>query len=100
MGNISLKIKIGNRVYPLSINEADLDQAKRAEELVNENINKLKADFGLNDPVDLLAMTAFELANSTLNKNESSGGNSSSTAEVEKKLLDINERIKELITLD
>ena len=100
MGNISLKVKIGNRVYPLSINEADLDQAKKAEALVYENINKLKEDFGLNDPVDLLAMTAFEFANNNLSNTAPSNDGAKPSAEVEKKLLDINERIKELITLD
>ncbi len=100
MGNISLKVKIGNRVYPLSINEADLDQAKKAEALVKENINKLKEDFGLNDPVDLLAMTAFEFANNNLSNTAPSNDGAKPSAEVEKKLLDINERIKELITLD
>ena len=70
MGESSVKIKIGNRVYPLTVDDAEVDNAQQAAAIVNKNIDKLRADFAINDWVDLLAMTAFELANKKISGSE------------------------------
>lgn len=63
MNEVALKIKIANREYPLTVDAGEADQIKRAAAIVNENIQKLKGDYVVTDYVDLLAMTALELAN-------------------------------------
>jgi len=42
MAEISVKIKVGNRVYPLTVDENDKDRVEQAAQIVNGNINKLR----------------------------------------------------------
>ena len=67
--------------------------------LGNGNINKLKQDYGLNDLVDLLAMTAFEFANQSLDQNQPSHAITTEDKLVEKKLSDLKLQIEEILTL-
>ena len=100
MAEISVKIKVGNRVYPLTVDEKDKDRVEQAATMVNGNINKLKQDYGLNDWVDLLAMTAFEFANQSLDQSNPQINNSTSDQLLEKKLSDLQLQIEEILTLD
>lgn len=100
MAEISVKIKVGNRVYPLTVDEKDKDRVEQAAQMVNENINKLKQDYGLNDWVDLLAMTAFEFANQSLEQPVPQMANSTDNQLLEKKLSDLTLQIEEILTLD
>lgn len=69
MSKKQVKISIGNRNYPITI-EADEEQAVlNSEKLIQENIDKLKRVYSINDPQDLLAMTALEFA-TKLHKNQ------------------------------
>jgi cell division protein ZapA len=62
MADIHIEVKIGNRSYPLSIDDSEQEKVKVAVQLINDNINKLKGNYVVTDYVDLLAMTALELA--------------------------------------
>lgn len=66
MATKSIKIKVGNRVYPLSVEENEEDRVQQAAQKVNENIQHLRENYAVNDWIDLLAMTAFEFANQSL----------------------------------
>lgn len=100
MAEVSLNIKIGNRVYPLSVEENEVDRANQAANLVNGNIEKLKKNYGLNDGVDLLAMTAFELANHNLEGSSVPLTNEPNHELLFNKLNKLQLRIEEIITLE
>ena len=100
MAEISVKIKVGNRVYPLTVKENDKGRVEQAAQMVNGNINKLKQDYGLNDLVDLLAMTAFEFANQSLNQNQPSHTITPEDQLLEKKLSELKLQIEEILTLE
>jgi cell division protein ZapA len=62
MADSHIEVKIANRKYPLSIDPSEEEKVKIAVQLINDNINKLKGNYVVTDYVDLLAMTALELA--------------------------------------
>lgn len=62
MAEKNIEVKIGNRSYPLTIDESEEAKLKTAAQVINDNINKLKGNYVVTDYVDLLAMTALELA--------------------------------------
>lgn len=62
MSEISIKVNIGTRSYPLSVNPGEEELIRAAAEHVNENIRTLQENYAVKDIQDLLAMTALQLA--------------------------------------
>jgi cell division protein ZapA len=60
MGELSIKIRIGDREYPMKIEADEEEQIRKAGRMVNEYLRKYKDRFGTNDKQDLLAMVAFD----------------------------------------
>ena len=68
MGVKTVEVQIGKRSYPIGVeNEDEETKVKISAQMINENIKKLKGNYVVTDYVDLLAMTALELANSSEN---------------------------------
>jgi cell division protein ZapA (FtsZ GTPase activity inhibitor) len=68
MGAKSVEVQIGKRSYPIEVENEDEEQkVKISAQMINDNINKLKGNYVVTDYVDLLAMTALELANNSEN---------------------------------
>ncbi|SDK40436.1 cell division protein ZapA [Catalinimonas alkaloidigena] len=59
MGELSIKIKIIDREYPMRTEASDEERLRTAARLVNEQVSELRKRFGLDDKQDLLAMVAF-----------------------------------------
>jgi cell division protein ZapA (FtsZ GTPase activity inhibitor) len=72
-GNNKLKIniKIEGRAYPLFIDRADEEKYRLAAKIVNETVSKYRETFRGKDSQDILAMTAFQLALSNTEWQES-----------------------------
>jgi cell division protein ZapA len=71
MEELSVKIKIGGRVYPMRVQVADEKCVRTAGKLINEQIKSYSAKFGIHDQQDLLAMVALGYLIDTLKlKNE------------------------------
>lgn len=60
MGELSIKIRIGDREYPMRIDSAEEEKIRIAGKLVNEKLRQFKDQFGIDDKQDLLAMTTFD----------------------------------------
>ncbi|WMJ75027.1 cell division protein ZapA [Cytophagaceae bacterium ABcell3] len=60
MEELSIKIKIGDREYPMRVAPAEEERIRLAGKVINENLKKYKDQFGINDKQDLLAMVAFQ----------------------------------------
>ena len=68
MGVKTVEVQIGKRSYPIEVeNEDEETKVKISAQMINENIKKIKGNYVVTDYVDLLAMTALELANSSEN---------------------------------
>ncbi len=62
MANLSLKVVIAGRNYPLTIDESEKASVERAAEDINKRIQFLKDNYAVKDVQDLLAMTALQVA--------------------------------------
>jgi cell division protein ZapA len=60
MGELSIKIKIGDREYPMKVDSAEEERLRIAGRVVNEKMKSYRDHFGIDDKQDLLAMVAFD----------------------------------------
>ena len=59
MEDLSIKIKIADREYPMKVKLTDEERVRMAGKLINEKIKSYREQFGIDDKQDLLAMVAF-----------------------------------------
>ncbi len=67
---LSIKIKIGNREYPMKVDEEDEEKVRNTGKLLNEKIKYFQSQFKIDDGQDLLAMVAFDCMVEKLKKEE------------------------------
>lgn len=60
MDELSIKIKIADREYPMKVKRNEEERVRAAGKLINEKLKSYREQFGLDDKQDLLAMTAFD----------------------------------------
>ena len=60
MGELSIKIKIAEREYPMRIDAGEEERLRQASRLINEQISQYRDQYGATDKQDLLAMVAFD----------------------------------------
>ena len=61
MAEISLKIVIAGRTYPLSVKEEDVDAVHAAAKMINDKVKEFEVNYSVRDKQDLLAMSALNL---------------------------------------
>jgi len=66
MGEISIKINIADRVYPLKVNMEEEEVVRRAAKLINDRIKELQDNYAVRDKQDLLSMCVLHYATATL----------------------------------
>jgi cell division protein ZapA len=59
-GNLSIKIKIADREYPMKVAADNEEKIRIAGKLINDKIKNYREQFGIDDKQDLLAMVAFD----------------------------------------
>lgn len=84
MDGLAIKIKIGDRDYPMRIKAEEEEIIRAAGRMVNEQMKAYKDSFGINDKQDLLAMVAFDCLIEKIRSDE----------ETNKKQLALTERIE------
>lgn len=60
MDELSIKIKIADREYPMKVKPEDEERVRNAGKSINERIRSYRERFGIDDKQDLLAMVAFD----------------------------------------
>jgi len=60
MEELSIKIKIADREYPMKVKRVDEERVRMAGKLINEKIKTYREQFGIDDKQDLLSMVAFD----------------------------------------
>jgi cell division protein ZapA (FtsZ GTPase activity inhibitor) len=68
MGELSIKVSIANRVYPLKVVIEDEENVRKAAKLINDKIKDYEENYSVRDKQDLLAMCALQLATESINK--------------------------------
>ena len=63
MEKLKIKITIGGRAYPLSVNSANEEEGMRkAAKKINELVAKFEQNYAVSDKQDVLAMCALQFA--------------------------------------
>jgi len=62
MAELSIKIKIANRVYPLTVDSKEEEGIRRAADLINNSVSEFEKLYDVKDKQDLLAMVALKIA--------------------------------------
>ncbi len=60
MDDLSIKIKIADREYPMKVKLSDEERVRMAGKLINEKLKSYREQYGIDDKQDLLAMVAFD----------------------------------------
>jgi cell division protein ZapA (FtsZ GTPase activity inhibitor) len=68
MSEISIKVNIGTRTYPLSVKPEEEEVIRLAAKNINDSIKNLQENYAVKDVQDLLAMTALQMATQQLVK--------------------------------
>jgi cell division protein ZapA len=92
---LKIKISIGGRIYPLSINsEAEEEGMRKAANKINALVNQFEQNYAVSDKQDVLAMCALQFASQVeiqdINKSED-------TSEATKKINAINQKLDALL---
>lgn len=62
MAEVSLKVNIAGRSYPISVEEEEEGNLQEAVTTVENNMKILQESYAVKDKQDLIAMTALQLA--------------------------------------
>ncbi|MCC5919522.1 MAG: cell division protein ZapA [Cyclobacteriaceae bacterium] len=60
MSELSIKLKIADREYPLRVSSEDEEAIREAAKKLNKRIKVYKEKYGISDYQDLMAMVAFD----------------------------------------
>jgi len=60
MDELSIKVEIADRDYPMKVNKSEEARVRMAAKLINEKLKSYQKQFGHDDKQDLLAMTALD----------------------------------------
>lgn len=69
---LKIKLKIGNRVYPLTINPDQEQNLRESAKKIELLVEKLEKSYAVRDKQDVLAMCALQFASQTRNSNYNS----------------------------
>ena len=94
MEKLSIKIKIGDREYPMKVVAEEEERIRKAGKLINDKIKIYREKFGIDDKQDLLAMVAFD---SVVDKMELEGQTNSSDSFLLEKLKSLNTELSKAL---
>ncbi|HSY60705.1 MAG TPA: cell division protein ZapA [Cytophaga sp.] len=77
MGELSIKIRISDRDYPMRVDASEEERIRVAGKLINEKLKHFREQFGIDDKQDLLSMTVFDAVMDKLKATQTSTDNES-----------------------
>ena len=92
--NIKIKLNIGDRIYPLTIQRSQEFYFREAAKVIEKTIKNLEENYSVRDKQDLLAMCCIQFAAKNLQNNSKSND---AESEIEKIILKIIDDIDKSI---
>ncbi len=92
--NIKIKLNIGDRIYPLTIQRSQEFYFREAAKIIEKTIKNLEENYSVRDKQDLLAMCCIQFAAKNLQNNSKSND---AESEIEKIILKIIDDIDKSI---
>lgn len=94
METLSIRLKIGDREYPMKVKAEDEAKIRHAGKLINDKIKRYREEFGLDDRQDLLAMVAFD---SMVESMDQDMVNSEDSEQIQSSLSKVNDQLSSLL---
>lgn len=94
METLSIRLKIGDREYPMKVKAEDEAKIRHAGKLINDKIKRYREEFGLDDRQDLLAMVAFDSMVESMNQDSV---NSEDSQLIQASLTKANDQLSSLL---
>ena len=66
MAELSIKVTIAGRVYPLTVKRDEEEMVRKAAKLINDRIKEYEENYSVRDKQDLLAMCGLQFASQNL----------------------------------
>jgi cell division protein ZapA len=88
VGELSIKITVAQRVYPLVIDEAEEENIRKAAKLLDEIIKEYEGQYAVKDKQDLLAMAALKIATNFVELEDKGAVNISNTLKILEQMVD------------
>jgi cell division protein ZapA (FtsZ GTPase activity inhibitor) len=88
MSDLSIKVTIAGRVYPLTINREEEESVRLAAKRIEDSIKLFQQNYAVKDKQDLLAMTALQLA-TVKEKPSEQNNNNNNQEEISSALLEV-----------
>ncbi len=93
-GELSIKIKIADREYPMKVSADDEERIRQAGKIINQRIKAYRDQFGIDDKQDLLAMVAFDCLIEKMHTEDNHGPDDQN---IHKKIHQLNELISKVL---
>ncbi|MFY0593669.1 cell division protein ZapA [Roseivirga sp.] len=95
MDLLSVKLKIGDREYPMKVKPDEEERVRNAGKFINDQLKSYREKFGIDDKEDLLAMVAFDCVVAKLKSDESHSAVDDTTDD---KIDSLNKLVKEALS--
>ena len=96
MGELSIRIRISDRDYPMRVDSSEEERIRVAGKLINEKLKHFREQFGIDDKQDLLSMTVFD---SVMDKLKSDQATTDNETIVQSKIEHIDRILSEALAL-
>ncbi len=70
MDELSIKVTIANRQYPLKIKRADEERVRKSAKMLNDRIKEYESQYAVSDKLDIMTMCAMQFASELVNLQE------------------------------
>ncbi|MFL2995939.1 MAG: cell division protein ZapA [Cytophagales bacterium] len=94
MGNLSIKLVIGNRSYPMKVPMEDEQKIRNIGKELNKRISEIKSQMNIDDLQDVLAMIAFKLSVEIEDNKGISNENKDAFTKIENIINEIDKKIE------
>lgn len=94
MGDLSIKIKIGDREYPMKVKPEEEERVRMAGKLLNDRLKTFREHFRIDDKQDLLSMIAFDAQASLL---KSEHGKTDALKMLDRKVAELDELLNKAL---
>ena len=94
MENLSVKLVIGNRAYPMKVPMEDEQKIREIGKKLNNKITEIRTQMNIDDLQDILAMIAFKLAVEIEDKKSIKSESDDAVEKIENIIREIDKKIK------
>ena len=94
MENLSIKLVIGNRSYPMKVPIEDEQKIRNIGKDLNKRISEIKSQMNIDDLQDILAMIAFKLSVELEDNKDQTSENKDAYKKIENIINEIDKKLE------